>query len=267
MSETIYQLKVTLKEIQPPIWRRFQVRSDITFRELHKTLQVVMGWWNSHLHLFQVGPLTITDEETLAEWGEAGIPDNVARLDVYVPQEGTTFNYEYDFGDGWQHELLLEKILPVEETAVYPRCLAGERACPPEDCGGVWGYEEFLAAIQDPEHPEHDSYREWAGDPFDPEAFDLEKVTQQFREGVYWQGELVAAPLTSTQSLTRQAQLFWESIPEHIQAHIIGNVWCRHCRENTTIVNFRGSIKRGDLILRGECFRCGGPVARLLEGS
>jgi hypothetical protein len=98
-AEMIYQLKVTLKEIQPPVWRRFQVRSGITFRELHKTLQVVMGWWNSHLHLFQVGTLTITYSETLTEWDEDGATDHVTRLNTLIKQKGTTFTYEYDFGD------------------------------------------------------------------------------------------------------------------------------------------------------------------------
>lgn len=267
MPETIYQFKVSLKEIHPLIWRRFQVRSDITFRELHKTLQVVMGWWNSHLHSFQVGDLTITDSETLAEWSEDGAPDHVTQLDKIIKQEGTTCTYEYDFGDSWEHELVLEAILSADETAVYPRCLAGERACPPEDCGGPWGYELFLKALQNPEHEEHDSYLEWVGGAFDPEAFDLDNVTQQLREGVYWQGEMVAPPLTSTQTFTPQGQWFWDSIPEHIQAKIIGAVWCPHCREKTTIVNFKGSIKQGDLLLRGECIRCGGSVARLIEGA
>jgi len=267
MAESIYQFKVSLKEIQPPIWRRFQVHSGITFRELHKTLQVVMGWWNYHLHLFQIGSLIIADRETLAEWNEGGISDEIARLNKFVAQAGATFSYEYDFGDSWEHELLLEKIVPVDETAVYPRCLAGERACPPEDCGGVWGYETFLEAIQNPQHPEHDSYQEWSGSSFNPEAFDLENITQQFRLGVYWQGELVAAPLTSSQTFTPQAQWFWDSIPEHIQVKIIGSVWCGHCQERTTIVNFKGNIMQGDLILRGECIRCGGSVARLVEGS
>ncbi|MCP4356663.1 MAG: plasmid pRiA4b ORF-3 family protein [Chloroflexi bacterium] len=266
-NDMIYQLKVTLKEIQPPIWRRFQVRSDISFRDLHETLQVVMGWQAYHLHLFQVDSLTITDEDTLAEWGEPGIPDNAARLNIYVPYADTTFVYEYDFGDGWKHELVLEKILPVEETAVYPRCLTGERACPPEDCGGVWGYENFLNAIQNRQHPEHASYLEWVGGAFDPEQFDLDKVTRQFHKGVYWQGELVAVPLTSTQTFTPQGQRFWDSIPGHIQVKIIGATWCKHCRENTTLVNFKGNIERGDLILRGQCIRCDGSIIRLLEGS
>lgn len=267
MSETIYQFKVVLQEIHPPIWRRFQVRGDITFRQLHETLQVVMGWLNYHLHLFEVGGLTVTDRETLAEWGEEGVPDDMARLHKYVKQEGETFTYEHDFGDSWVHLLVLEKILAVDETAAYPRCLAGERACPPEDCGGVGGYELFLEAIHDRQHPEHDSYLEWIGGAFDPEAFDLDRVTRQFREGVYWQGELVAPPLTSSQTFTPQGQWFWDSIPEEHQVRTLGAVWCSHCRQKTTIVNFKGNIKQGDLILRGECIRCGGAVARLIEGN
>lgn len=267
MPDVIYEFKVSLKEIQPPIWRRFQVRSNITFGELHKTLQVVMGWWNSHLHLFQAGSLLITDAETLAEWGEDGVPDHVTRLDMIIKQRGATFTYEYDFGDSWEHELVLEAILPVEETTSYPRCLAGERACPPEDCGGVWGYELFLEALRDPEHEEHDSYLEWIGGAFDPEEFDLRKVTQHLQEGVYWQGELVAPPLTSTQTFTPQAKWFWDHIPEYIQARLIGAVWCNRCGKSTMIVNFRGNIKQGNLLLRGECIRCGGSVARFIESG
>ncbi|MCB8985814.1 MAG: plasmid pRiA4b ORF-3 family protein [Ardenticatenaceae bacterium] len=266
-ADTIFQFKVTLKEIKPPIWRRFQVRSDITFRDLHNTLQVVMGWWDSHPHLFQFGELLLTDAETLAEWGEGGLRDDTIPLNRLLTVEGTSLTYEYDFGDSWQHELVLEAMLPEEETAVYPRCLAGARACPPEDCGGIWGYEQFLEAIRDPNHEEHRRYREWIGGAFDPEAFDLDKVMQQFREGVYWQGELVVPPLTSTQTFTPQARWFWRSIPEEAQTRIIGTVWCSHCEQKTTITNFKGNIQQGDLILRGECVRCGGVVVRLLEGG
>lgn len=266
-SDTIFQFKVTLKEIQPPIWRRFQVRSDITFRDLHDTLQVVMGWWDYHLHLFQYGKLLLTDADTLAEWGEEGLRDDTTPLNRLLIVEGASLTYEYDFGDSWQHELVLEVMLPEEETAVYPRCLAGGRACPPEDCGGVWGYEEFLEAIGDPQHEEHETYLEWAGGAFDPEAFDLNKVTRQFREGVYWQGELVAPPLASSQTFTSQARWFWYSIPEEAQTRIIGTVWCSHCGQQTTIINFKGNIQQGDLVLRGECVHCGGAVTRRVEGG
>lgn len=267
MATPIYELKVTLQDIQPPIWRRFQVRSDITFAELHQILQVVMGWWNYHLHLFVVGSLEIIQQETIAELGPVGIPDDVTQLNQYVKQEGATFLYEYDFGDSWWHEVVLEKILPVEETAVYPCCLAGERACPPEDCGGVSGYDEFLQAMKNRRHPAHKRYRDWIGGSFDPEAFDVAKVAQQFREGVYWQGDLVMAPLTSRQTFTPQARWFWFNIPRHIQVEIIGTTWCSHCGQSTTLVHFKGSIRQGNLLLRGECLRCGSPVTRLIEGS
>lgn len=267
MSDFIYQLKVTLQEIEPPIWRRFQVRSGITFAELHNTLQVVMGWWNYHLHLFTIGSLEITDRRTLAELGPIGIPDDTARLLDHINQEGATFTYEYDFGDSWQHEVVLERILPVEEKAIYPCCLAGERACPPEDCGGVFGYEELLDVLGNRQHPEYEQYREWAGGSFDPEAFDLAKVEQQLREGVYWQGKLVMAPLTSRQTFTPQARWFWQRISEPDQVRLLGNVWCSHCQKMTTIINFTGNIQRGDLVLRGECAGCGKSVIRLIEGG
>lgn len=267
MSDTIFQFKVTLKGIQPPIWRRFQVRRDITFRDLHNTLQVVMGWWDYHLHLFRYGGLLITDNNTLAEWGEEGLRDDTTPLNKLLRYEGVSLTYEYDFGDSWVHELVLEAMLPEEATAVYPRILAGERACPPEDCGGIWGYEQFLEAIRDPNHEEHRRYREWIGGSFDPEAFDLANVTQQFHEGVYWQGELVVPPLISTQTFTPQARWFWNSIPEKAQTRMIGAVWCRHCGQKTTIINFKGNIQQGGLILRGECLRCGGVVVQRLEGS
>ncbi|MBK8989589.1 MAG: plasmid pRiA4b ORF-3 family protein [Chloroflexi bacterium] len=102
-----------------PIWRRFQVRHDITFRQLHNTLQVVMGWWDYHLHLFHYGQLLITDDNTLAEWGEEGLRDDTTPLNKLLRYEGVSLTYEYDFGDSWVHELVLEAMLPEEATAVY----------------------------------------------------------------------------------------------------------------------------------------------------
>jgi hypothetical protein len=175
----IYQFKVTLKGIRPPIWRRFQVESNLTFLDLHQVIQAVMGWYDAHLHQFFVGGYNITDRTTLEESGYGDADVAKTRLDEFVGQEGQKFVYEYDFGDSWEHELLLEKILEAEAGVNYPRCLKGKRNCPPEDCGGVWGYAEFLEALQDPENPEYEEMLEWLDDDFDPEEFDLEGVNEK----------------------------------------------------------------------------------------
>ena len=173
---SVYQLKVTLKESKPPIWRRIQVNSDITLYKLHQILQVVMGWFDSHLHQFVVH-------------GECyGIPDpkfdlelkneKKVKLSQVISKAGDLFIYEYDFGDGWKHVILLEKILQPEVGAHYPICLEGKRACPPEDCGGIWGYDNLLEAIRDSNHPGHKDMLEWVGDSFDPEEFDVDVINQ-----------------------------------------------------------------------------------------
>jgi hypothetical protein len=174
----IYQFKVTLRGIRPPIWRRFQVEDDLTFYEFHRILQEVMGWDDSHLHLFDINGLQITDTETLAVGWDDGVDEQKARLKQYVRQEGQKFRYEYDFGDSWEHEVLLEKTVPVEADTQYPRCLKGKRACPPEDCGGVWGYEELLEILADKDHPVHAEYLGLVGDEFDSEVFDVEAVNE-----------------------------------------------------------------------------------------
>ena len=174
----IYQIKVTLEDSKPPIWRRLLVRSDITLEKLHYILQVAMGWTNSHLHQFIVGGVYIGEPH----------PDYDDYLDMHderdvtlrqiVAGEGFKFRYEYDFGDSWLHQVLVEKVLPPEPGQQYPLCVKGKRACPPEDVGGVWGYDSFLEAIQNPDHPEHDDYLEWVGDGFDAEEFDLDEVNE-----------------------------------------------------------------------------------------
>lgn len=177
-GKKVYQFKVTLQGIRPPIWRRFQVLSDITFYQLHRVIQEVMGWADYHLHLFDMGGLVVTDAETLAEVWEDGINER-QRMDKYLNREGQKLRYEYDFGDSWEHDLLLEKILPVESGVNYPRCLKGKRACPPEDCGGIWGYMMLLEAMADENHPEREEYLDWLGEEIDPEEFDLEGINRE----------------------------------------------------------------------------------------
>jgi hypothetical protein len=175
----VYQIKVTLKGSKPPIWRRMQVTSETTLVKLHRILQRVMGWEGSHLYQFVIGGIVYGDPGML---GELDVEDaRTVTLDTLVRGEKSKFLYEYDFGDSWEHELLVEKILPQEEGKRYPLCLTGKRACPPEDCGGIWGYVDFLEAIRDPKHPEHEEMLEWVGGEFDPDAFDLEEVNTELQ--------------------------------------------------------------------------------------
>lgn len=179
-SDKIYQIKVTLRHSKPPIWRRLLVSGDATLFDLHKIVQIAMGWTNSHLHQFLIDGeyYSIPSEE---DW-EPVIDERKYRLAEIAPSEQRKFIYEYDFGDGWEHEIVIEKILPVDPKVKYPFCLKGKRACPPEDVGGVWGFDEFLEAMQDPKHAEHESYIEWWGGPYAPEALDLDEINQRLQD-------------------------------------------------------------------------------------
>ena len=177
-SGPVYQLKIALKHVKPPVWRRVQVK-DCTLARLHDVIQTCMGWTNSHLHAFEIAG------EQYGEPDPDGMMEviNEARIKLsqVVAQGLTKFAYTYDFGDNWDHVIQVEKTLEAEPGARYPRCVAGKRACPPEDCGGPWGYGHFLEAIQGPKHPEHKDMLEWVGGEFDPEAFDMEAVNRRLR--------------------------------------------------------------------------------------
>lgn len=177
---SVYQLKVTLQGIQPPIWRRILIASTENLEDLHFTLQVVMGWTNSHLHEFM---LNHERYGALDEDFPPNLRDEVDyRVDQLLKEEKDKLLYVYDFGDGWEHEVVLEKILPFEPGADLPKCLKGSRACPPEDVGGPPGYQMFLEAISDLSHPEHDDMAEWLGGDFDSEHFDLAEVNDFLQE-------------------------------------------------------------------------------------
>jgi len=176
----IYQLKITLRGSKPPIWRRVQVPGEITLYKLHQIIQVAMGWMDEHLHQFTIGGINYG--EPAPEWGMEVKSERRAHLHQVAPAEKARLTYEYDFGDSWYHEILVEKIVPPEPGVQYPTCVTGKRAGPPEDVGGVWGYEGFLEAIRDPRHPEHDEYLEWVGDEFDPEAFDCAEVNAALQQ-------------------------------------------------------------------------------------
>lgn len=181
--DSIYQFKISLNHIQPSIWRRIQVPSNYSFWDLHVAIQDAMGWSDSHLHEFDVPRsgskkterIGIPDDE--AWQGENALPGWEHLVKDYLIKEGQTIRYTYDFGDDWQHKITLEKILPVESNTTYPVCIGGARACPPEDCGGIMGYENLLAIMDDPDDEEHESMLEWYGGIYDAEAFDQEAIS------------------------------------------------------------------------------------------
>lgn len=180
----IYQLKITLIDSRPPIWRRIQVK-DCTLDELHTFIQTAMGWENAHLHRFEINGERYGDPRFLDDdFGEFRVIDSLqTELSEILPsdEQPFAFLYVYDFGDYWVHEVQFESPVKAEIIRQPPICLEGERACPPEDVGGIWGYKNSLEAITDPDHEEHEHYVEW-GAGHDPEVFNVEETTERMRE-------------------------------------------------------------------------------------
>ncbi len=180
MNKKIYQVQITLKGSKPRIWRRLLVPSDTLLSDFHMIIQAAMGWTNSHLHQFVKDQTWYTVKmEDDTDWNDY---DNIdykgIKISGLLKKEKESMIYEYDFGDGWEHKIVLEKILPFDEEIKYPVCTAGKMNCPPEDCGGIWGYYNMLEVLQNPEDEEYEDYREWLGDDFDPEYFDKDQVNR-----------------------------------------------------------------------------------------
>lgn len=183
---SIYQLRITLDGIKPPIWRRFQVRSDSKLTTLHNIIMDVMGWSGYHLHEFQIDGLSYTNPEQMEdEVLDGDIQDgSKVKLSQVMEKAGDKITYIYDFGDGWKHTIMLEKILDPVPGEKYPVCLDGARSCPPEDCGGPGGYADLLKTLANPNDPEHETMKEWVGPYFDPEEFDIPMVNSIMRRRV-----------------------------------------------------------------------------------
>ncbi len=164
VGKTVVALKVTLRDIKPPVWRRLVLPGTMTLAELHEAIQAAMGW---HAGRQYGDPRTVDVVDDM---------DDETRLTLNgLLRSGVArFTYTYDLGDNWQHQVLIERTQPALDTGRYPACVAGKRNCPPEDCGGPWGYAELLAAIADPIHPEHADRRAWLGEDFDPDKFDVD---------------------------------------------------------------------------------------------
>jgi hypothetical protein len=179
-TSTIYQIKITLSGIEPPIWRRLQTK-DRTLEELHEIVQVTMGWEFEHLYRFTIGGVDYADLEMTSD---EEVEDACAtRLSAVLPiaNRRPRFSYEYDFGDEWIHQLIVEERFLPKQGVRYPICVGGQRACPPEDSGGPWAYADFVEAIGNPDHRRHEELLEWVGGEFDPERFDQQPVNNELR--------------------------------------------------------------------------------------
>ncbi len=174
--KSVYQLKITLKGSKPPIWRRVLVPENITLYDLHEIIQIVMEWQDYHLHAFTIAGQIYGNPEDDGNDDFGTKNETRYHLNKLGLSEKARFSYEYDFGDSWDHTILVEKILPALPAEHYPVCIAGKRAAPPEDTGGIWGYENLLQVIADPAHEDHAEMIEWIPEGFDPEEFDLDAV-------------------------------------------------------------------------------------------
>ena len=182
-TDLLFQFKITLLDITPMIWRRIQV-PDCTLTDLHEYMQAAFGWENYHLHQFEIDGVRYSQPAPDGDDFDMDFEDETdVLLSKLLPKSSrkARWIYEYDFGDGWRHEVVFEGFPPIDPKAKVPLCLEGERACPPEDCGGPPGYGDYLDAIADPENEQHEEMLEWRG-AFDPEAFDAKKATKEMRK-------------------------------------------------------------------------------------
>lgn len=182
MAKQIYQIQVVLSGTKPRIWRRLLVYSDTLLIDLHRIIQTSMGWTNSHLHLFNDGMTDYSPREFEVEESKNS---RTVKLKTILKQEKSKILYEYDFGDGWCHDIILEKIIVEEEIGQIPMCIKGKRNCPPEDCGGTWGYQDLLHTISNPKHEDYESMIEWLGGEFDPDYFDMDQTNRQLKQKDY----------------------------------------------------------------------------------
>lgn len=185
----IYLLKITLVGSKPSIWRRLLVKSDTLLSDLHLIIQTTMGWENSHLHQFIIGNDSFQpDYEGMDDDGYSQ-PYTDKRLNDFLKKENSKIVYEYDFGDSWNHEIVLEKVLEEEKGMFYPTCVTGKNACPVEDCGGIWGYEDLIKVLKNKKHSEHEEMKEWVGleehEDFDPTEFDKEDINEELKSENY----------------------------------------------------------------------------------
>ncbi|MFQ6613634.1 MAG: plasmid pRiA4b ORF-3 family protein [Fidelibacterota bacterium] len=183
MTKKTYQIQIALRRSKPKIWRRLLVPSDLLLPDFHKVIQTSMGWTNSHLHQF-IKDRTFYREKLDEDyfWGEMNEVDySTIKISDLLKKEHDKIVYEYDFGDSWEHDIILEKIENDGVDKNIPICLTGKNQCPPEDCGGIWGYYRLLEILKHPDHEEYEEYLEWLGGEFDPKYFDKNAINEKLK--------------------------------------------------------------------------------------
>jgi hypothetical protein len=178
-AATIARLKITLDDVKPVVLRRVEVPFDIRLDRLHLTIQAAMGWTNSHLYEIRGGGVGWSTPDPDAGWGGDFMDARKARLGDILEDIGPkTLKYLYDFGDGWEHTIKIERLIDPEPGMLYPRLIEAKGHCPPEDVGGPWGYGELLEALADPSHERHGELKEWLADDFNPHVVDIDWLSK-----------------------------------------------------------------------------------------
>ncbi len=187
MEKKIFQIQIALKGFKPKIWRRILVPSDMLFSDFHKVIQTTMGWTNSHLHQFRKNRTRYAPK---SQYDDLGFDMDIVnygnmKISDLLTKEKEKIFYEYDFGDGREHDIILEKILPFYKKSNYPICLKGKMSYPPDDCGGIWGYSDMLEILKQPDHEEYEEWMEWVGGEFDPTYFDIGEINEMLKTKDY----------------------------------------------------------------------------------
>lgn len=179
---SIHRLKITLRHFEPAIWRTVAVPSDFTLGDCHHVIQYAIGWEHAHMHDFRIGKVTYVDPRMPVN--EDDQDEDQVTLAQVVPRARRKMRYTYDFGDNWEHDVQVEAVEPPDPALRYPVILDGAQACPPEDCGGVWGYASLLEVLSDPNDPDYEEMLEWVEEPIDPDVFDLKKANKQLQKSL-----------------------------------------------------------------------------------
>jgi|GEM_PF-561988 len=308
--KSIMQFKVVLGGIEPDIWRRILVNGEINLRTFAVSIILGMGWKNSHLHEFIIEGkhYGIMDDDAIDMLDELPMEDEIKyKIKDFSKEQLKSFVFSYDFGDGWEHDVIFEGFFELEDGVSYPLCIAGARNCPPEDCGGIGGYYDLIEKLKNPDDEEYEGLVEWLGGKYDPDFFDADVINATLKntdayerygfEGDESAGDIIddeyincgigtaaagkvqknkttaspkkrrAGKQTTGKKPVSGSMDIWNNIQDKHKKFILESVYCVKCMDVTTIKDYTFHPEDGCLVIRGKCSKCGHEVARVLEGK